>query len=205
VDDGREDATAEVAGAMDNGRGRIRVIRLPHNRGKGYAVRTGMLAAVGTVRLFTDADGSTPIAELHKLNRAIESGAALAIASRALPDVSRTVLFRRYRKIIGSIFNLFVRSLAVPGIRDTQCGFKLFRGEVADDLFRRQRLEDFGFDVELLFLACKSGYLITEVPVNWSDVAGSKVNVFSDSARMFLDILRIRYNWLIGRYARQLP
>lgn len=200
VDDGSGDATAEVATAMDKGRGVIRVIKLSQNRGKGYAVRIGMLEAFGIVRVFTDADGATPIKELKKLLQALDKGADLAVASRALPDDSRSVSSHLYRKIIGSIFNMFVRFMAVPEIRDTQCGFKLFKREVAEDLFGRQRLEDFGFDVELLFLASRLGYKTVEVPVNWSDVAGSKVNVLSDSLRMFSDVLAIRYNWLTGRY-----
>lgn len=200
VDDGSGDATAEVAANMDKGRGIIRVIKLSHNRGKGYAVRTGMLEARGALRLFADADGATPITELRKLLLAIDNGADLAVASRALPDVSRAVSSHLYRKVIGTVFNQFVRCIAVSGIRDTQCGFKLFRGHVANDLFGRQRLEDFGFDVELLFLASKLNYITMEVPVNWSDVAGSKVNVLFDSARMFADILAIRRNWLTGCY-----
>lgn len=200
VDDGSTDATAAVAAGMAVDGGMIRVLKLPCNRGKGYAVRAGMLAARGAMRLFSDADGATPIDELQKLLAALEAGADIAVASRALPDGSRTVASRLHRKVIGNIFNLLVRYLAVPGIRDTQCGFKLFRGDVADELFGRQRTDGFGFDVELLFLAQKRGYRTVEVPVNWSDVPGSKVNVVSDSVRMLRDIMKTRINWLLGRY-----
>lgn len=200
VDDGSSDATANVAAAVDDGRGVIRVIKLSRNRGKGHAVRRGMLEAQGDLRLFADADGATPIAELRKLLLALDDGADLAVASRALPDAGRVVSSHLYRKVIGNVFNCVVRCLAVPDIRDTQCGFKVFKKNAAEDLFGRQRLDDFGFDVELLFLAAKRGYRTKEVPVNWSDVAGSKVNVLKDSTRMFADILAIRYNWLVGRY-----
>lgn len=200
VDDGSTDATAAVAAAMDADTGLIRVLTLPHNRGKGYAVKAGMLDARGAVRLFSDADGATPIAELSKLQAALDAGADLAVASRALADKSRLVSSRLHRKIIGNIFNLVVRCVAVPGIADTQCGFKLFRGEVAAELFGRQRIDGFGFDVELLFLANKLGYRTVEVPVNWNDVAGSKVRVMADAARMFRDIVATRINWLFGRY-----
>lgn len=204
VDDGSTDATAAVASGMAGEGGMIRVLKLPRNRGKGYAVRAGMLAARGSVRLFSDADGATPIIELQKMLAALDAGADLAVASRALPDDSRTVASRLHRRLIGNIFNLLVRCLAVPGIRDTQCGFKLFRGEVADELFGRQRTEGFGFDVELLFLANKLGYRTAEIPVNWSDVSGSKVNVIADSVRMIRDIVLTRINWLLGKYAVKL-
>lgn len=202
VDDGSTDATAEVAAAMNPDSDMIRVLKIPCNRGKGYAVRAGMLAARGAVRLFSDADGATPIAELPKLQKALDNGADLAVASRALQDNSREVSSRLHRKVIGNIFNLVVRCLAVPGICDTQCGFKLFRGSVAMELFGRQRTDGFGFDVELLFLAHKLGYRSVEVPVNWRDVPGSKVSVMTDAVRMFRDIVVTRIKWLSGGYVR---
>lgn len=200
IDDGSKDKTADVAAEMDKGRGVLRVIRYSQNRGKGHAVKVGMLDANGDLRLFTDADGATPISELPKLLRAIEDGADIAIASRVLPDATRTVSSHLHRKFIGNIFNLIVRFLAVPGIYDTQCGFKLFKGDIAEKIFRCQRLEGFSFDVELLFIALKGRFTIAETPVNWSDVSGSKVNMIADSVRMFFDIISIRCNWLFGRY-----
>lgn len=200
VDDGSLDATAEEALKADSGSGLVRVIRLKQNRGKGYAVKTGMLAAKGRLRLFADADGATPIEELHKLLVAVDGGADIAVASRALQDDSRIVDSRISRRVMGTCFNLMVRSLTVPGIRDTQCGFKLFNGAVADRLFTTQRIPGFGFDPEVLFLAHKLSYRIVEVPVNWKDVVGSKVNVLNDSVRMFLDLLRIRMFWKAGVY-----
>ena len=204
VDDGSTDATASVVTSMIASGGMVRLLKLPRNRGKGYAVRTGMLAARGEIRLFTDADGATPIAELNKLMVALEAPETvteIAVASRALPDESRVVESRAHRKFIGNIFNMFVRCLAVKGIRDTQCGFKLFSGHVADELFGRLRIDGFGFDVELLFLAQKLGYRAVEVPVNWTDMPGSKVNVLADSTRMFRDLMMTRINWLRGAYA----
>lgn len=200
VDDGSIDGTARVATAMDTGSGVIRVLRLDRNRGKGFAIRTGMLAARGKLRLFADADGATPIEELVKLVAAIDAGADIAVASRALPDDSRCVDSRLSRRIMGTCFNLLVRAVAVPGIRDTQCGFKLFRAEAAERLFRAQQIPGFGFDPEVLFLAHKQAYVTAEIPVNWQDVAGSKVNVVNDSLRMFADLFAIRLAWMLGRY-----
>jgi dolichyl-phosphate beta-glucosyltransferase len=202
VDDGSLDATAVVSMEAGRDSGLVKVIRLDHNRGKGYAVKTGMLAAKGELRLFTDADGATPIEELGKLLLAIDAGADIVVASRALQDDSRSVNSRWSRRIMGTCYNLLVRSLAVPGIFDTQCGFKLFRGEVADRLFTQQRIPGFGFDPEVLFLAHKMSCRIVEVPVNWQDVAGSKVNVIRDSARMFSDLFTIRMHWYTGAYTQ---
>ena len=202
VDDGSIDETAALTLKIGKESGLVRVIRLERNRGKGYAVKTGMLAAKGGLRLFTDADGATPIGELCKLLPAIEAGADIAVASRALQDDSRRVDSRLSRRIMGNCFNLLVRSLAVPGIFDTQCGFKLFRGDVADRLFNLQQITGFGFDPEVLFLAHKMSCRVVEIPVNWQDVAGSKVDVIKDSARMFSDLFTIRMNWHTGAYTQ---
>lgn len=200
VDDGSTDTTVDEVSRVGDGSGMVRVIRLPRNMGKGCAVKTGMLAARGRLRLFTDADGATPIEELHKLLAAVECGADIAVASRALRDDSRTVNSTFIRRVLGTGFNMLVRCLTVPGIHDTQCGFKLFRGDVAERLFSRQSIPGFGFDPEVLFLAHKMSYRIVEVPVNWQDVVGSKVSVFKDSLRMFSDLFRIRLNWATGSY-----
>ncbi len=202
VDDGSIDETAALTLKIGKESGLVRVIRLERNRGKGYAVKTGMLAAKGGLRLFTDADGATPIEELCKLLPAIEAGADIAVASRALQDDSRSVDSRLSRRIMGTCFNLLVRSLAVPEIFDTQCGFKLFRGDVADRLFNLQQIPGFGFDPEVLFLAHKMSCRVVEIPVNWQDVAGSKVDVIKDSARMFKDLFTIRMNWHKGAYTQ---
>jgi dolichyl-phosphate beta-glucosyltransferase len=200
VDDGSTDDTTGVVTGFSRGNDRVKLLSLPRNRGKGYAVRTGMMAARGGLLLFTDADGATPIRELERLQAALERGADLAIASRALHDDCCAVQAHLHRKIIGDVFNLLVTVLAVSGIRDTQCGFKLFRADTARTVFPLQRIEDFGFDVELLYLCRKNGYRITEVPVNWSDVQGSKVGVLRDSVRMLGDLFKIRINDLRGAY-----
>jgi dolichyl-phosphate beta-glucosyltransferase len=202
VDDGSSDATAEVVGRFIRDNGRIRLVRLPGNRGKGHAVKTGMLRASGRLRLFADADGATPISELEKLRRAVEGGADVAIASRALKDDSCTVHAHLHRKVLGRIFHCIVTALTVKGIRDTQCGFKLFTAETANAVFSLQRIDDFGFDVEVLYLCQRNGYRIAEVPVNWTDIAGSKVNLIRDSLRMFADTFKIRFFDLVGFYGR---
>jgi len=200
VDDGSHDFTAEVVTRFVQDNIRIKLIRLPRNSGKGYAVRTGMLQATGKLRLFTDADGATPITELERLLKAIVSGADVAIASRAMKDGSCTIIAHLHRKVIGAIFNFIVTTLTVKGIHDTQCGFKLFTAEATEAVFPRQQIDDFGFDVEILYLCQRSGYRIAEVPVNWTDIAGSKVNVVWDSLRMFADIFKIRFFYLTGVY-----
>jgi dolichyl-phosphate beta-glucosyltransferase len=200
VDDGSRDATAEIVAGWLPGDRRVRLIRLPRNRGKGHAVRTGMLQASGRLRLFTDADGATPIAELERLLKAIDAGADVAIASRALPADDCMVHAHLHRKVLGRVFSFIVNMAAVKGIRDTQCGFKLFTADAANAVFPLQRIDDFGFDVEVLFLCRQKGFSIAEVPVNWNDVPGSKVGMIRDSARMFVDIFRIRINDLLGAY-----
>jgi dolichyl-phosphate beta-glucosyltransferase len=200
VDDGSRDSTAEVVGRFIQGNGRVSLVRLPGNRGKGYAVRTGMLQASGTRRLFADADGATPIKELERLQAALDAGADIAIASRALPGYDFIVRAHLHRKAIGRIFAFIVNALAVKGIHDTQCGFKLFTAEAAEAVFALQRIDDFGFDVETLFLCRRNGYHIAEVPVNWADVAGSKVSLIRDSFCMFIDIFRVRFNEMMGVY-----
>lgn len=202
VDDGSIDSTAEVVARFMQENGRVRLIRHPRNRGKGYAVRTGMLEASGRLRLFADADGATPITELERLQKAVDTGADVAIASRALRDVGCTVHAHLHRKVIGAVFNFIVTTLTVKGIHDTQCGFKLFTAEAANAAFPLQRIDDFGFDVEVLFLCSRKGYRIAEVPVNWTDIAGSKVNLIRDSFRMFIDIFKIKIFDLTGMYRK---
>jgi dolichyl-phosphate beta-glucosyltransferase len=200
VDDGSDDNTAAIVEAMMGADLRVKLVRLPRNRGKGYAVKVGMLRACGALRLFADADGSFPIGELERLERTIASGADIAIASRALHDASCSVKARLHRKVIGTIFNLIVRAFIVRGISDTQSGFKLFTAAAAMAVFPLLRIEGFGFDVEVIFLGRVRGYMVAEVPVNWVEVEGSKVKLARDSFRMFMDLLRIRVNNLRGYY-----
>jgi dolichyl-phosphate beta-glucosyltransferase len=197
VDDGSTDETGDRVRELGVAHPGVGLIRLPRNRGKGCAVRTGMLRARGRLRLMADADGATPIAEAARLEAAIAEGAHLAIGSRALPDPSVVRHVRRHRQLAGGIFNLLVRGLGVPGVADTQCGFKLFRGEVAEDLFAALDTDGFGFDVVLLLLARRRGYRIAEVPVNWADQPGSKVGVVRHGPRMLAEILAAR--WRMAR------
>ena len=194
VDDGSRDATAaraEAAGAV--------VLRNDGNRGKGFAVRRGMLAARGARRLMTDADLSTPIEELDRLSARMDEGCDVVIGSRAMAGARIEVRQPWYRENSGRLFNLFVRALAVPGVRDTQCGFKLFSAAAARDVFSAARLDGFSFDVEALFLARQKGYRIAEVPVRWRNDAASRVSLVRGFLA-FPDLLRIRANDWLGRY-----
>ena len=200
VDDGSQDGTVAAVLALTTGCPSLRLIPLGSNKGKGFAVRTGMLAAKGDLRLFCDADGATPIEELQRLERALSSDIDIVIGSRAIRHTECRVEGTLHRKYIGFIYNRLVTLLAVRGFYDTQCGFKLFRGAAADTLFAAQTLNGFGFDVEVLFLARKWGYTIGEVPVNWQDQPGGKVRVFRDSARMLFDLVKLRRSWAAGMY-----
>ena len=201
VDDGSHDETVNVVERFQVDAPSVRLIKLVENRGKGCAVRTGMLETKGTLCLFTDADGATPIRELERLERAIANGADIAIGSRTARDPTRVVQERVFRKISGSIFNIAVRSLGVTGITDTQCGFKLFRAPVARALFSVLQCDGFSFDVELLFLGQRWKYRIDEVPIQWTEQAGSKVRIVRDGRRMIYDIWTVRRNYQRGLYA----
>ena len=196
VDDGSTDDTASLVREAARRRPQVSAVRLPYNQGKGAAVRRGMLAARGERRLFADADGATPIGELPRLEAALAAGADIVIGSRAIADASVRVVAQPHRVAAGRVLNWMVGRLGLAGVTDSQCGFKAFRGPVADDLFARVRTVGFGFDVELLLLAQAAGYRIVEVPVNWRDQAGSKVGVLSDGPRMAWQIVRAR--WRIG-------
>lgn len=193
VDDGSTDGTSGVVGRFEKIRPQVRLIKLARNCGKGHAVRTGMLNAKGKMVLFADADGSTRFQDLELLEREISSGAGVAFGSRALASQSTRVKAIWYRKIIGRVFNFFVNTLLLPGVKDTQCGFKMFSREVAESLFSKQTIDGFNFDVEVLYLARKSGVKSIEVPVNWRSMPGSKVNLALDSAKMLLGLFVIRW------------
>jgi len=200
VDDGSLDRTSPVVNSFSAEHPEVRLIRLAENHGKGHAVRSGVVNAQGKLVLFADADGATPLSEIERLEAALNAGADVAIGSRALADQRVKVNARFYRRVIGRIFHGLVEMLTVPGVKDTQCGFKLFRGPVAHDLFSRMRVRGFSFDVELLMMAQRRGYRIAEVPVNWTHQPGSKVNLITDSARMFRDLFIIRGRYLSGQY-----
>lgn len=192
VDDGSKDGTIAAAKAAIT-QPYSRVMPSPQNQGKGAAVRMGMMAAKGEYRLFSDADLSTPITELDKLMEQMQrEGASVAIGSRALKESKLEVRQPIYREAMGRFFNVIVQTVALGGIRDTQCGFKLFSAKAAEDIFPRQQFMGFSFDVELLVLARKYGHKIAEVPVRWIDSPASRVSPIKDSAKMFVDVVRIR-------------
>jgi dolichyl-phosphate beta-glucosyltransferase len=190
VDDGSTDGTAAAVRAGAAGNPAVRVLSLGLNRGKGAAVRAGMLAATGASRLFTDADGATPIAELKRLEPALATGADVVIGSRALVDTAVSVHARRHRVMAGRIFHCVAVGLGLRGVADSQCGFKLFTKAAAQTLFGELETAGFGFDVELLLRARARGYRVVEVPVNWTDQKGSKVGILSHGPGMLLQLLR---------------
>lgn len=195
VDDGSRDDTAEVARSVIAGDARVRLICAPHS-GKGAAVRRGMFAARGVWRLFADADLSM---DLNQLPRFFEFTADVTIASREAPGAER-IGEPLWRHVIGRVFNAFVRLFVVAGIQDTQCGYKLFSEQAARTLFGMSLLNGFAFDVELLYLARRLGMAIREVPVTWHHRPGSRVRLRTGLIA-FLQILQIRWNDLLGRYA----
>jgi dolichyl-phosphate beta-glucosyltransferase len=199
VNDGSTDSTAAVAAAFSRRESRVRVVDLPH-AGKGAAVRKGMLTARGEWRFIADVDLSMPIAHLERFVEASSGpgGAPIVIASREAPG-ARRVNEPASRHVIGRCFNLAARALLVRGLSDTQCGFKLFSRAAAERLFPLQRLNGFGFDVEILALARRTGFAVRELPVEWHWVPHSKVTVASGAAG-FLDLLRIRWNLVRGAY-----
>jgi dolichyl-phosphate beta-glucosyltransferase len=205
VDDGSSDGTTGVAREIGAEHPAIDVLTLAENRGKGCAVRSGMTRARGALRLMADADGATPIAEIKRLEAAIQGGADLAVGSRARPEGSVVRRTRLHRRMVGRLFNLVVRLVGVRDIADTQCGFKLFRGPVADDLFGDLRTDGYGFDVELLLLAQQRGYRIAEVSVNAADLPGSKITVLRHGPGMLSEILAARWRLAISSQRRRNP
>jgi dolichyl-phosphate beta-glucosyltransferase len=192
VDDGSTDPTSDVAVETAGGWPQLRVLRLPENRGKGWAVRTGMLAARGELRLLTDADLSTPIEELPKLRRRIDGRTQVAIGSRALPDSTIVAHQPAHREVMGRGYNRILQILVLPGLSDTQCGFKLFTAEAAVACFEPLRTPGFGFDAEVLLRARRHGWEVAEVGVVWRHAENSRVSPLRDSFGVFVDLLRLR-------------
>jgi dolichyl-phosphate beta-glucosyltransferase len=197
VDDGSTDGTADLVRGLIPAFQNLSVTSLSPNQGKGAAVKAGMLAANGNVVAFLDADGSTPPDQLVKLYSRCSSvtnssGVPVVIGSRALTSATTNITTSLHRKALGRIFNFVVNVLAVPGIADTQCGCKMFDRRAAQFLFSRQISTGFSFDVEILMIAQKAGMKIEELPINWVNIEGSKVDLLRDSLRMFRDILRFR-------------
>lgn len=193
VDDGSADDTRRVMEEAAAKNKSIRIVALPVNRGKGRALAEGVKVSRGDYVLVTDADLSTPIDELPKLDAALAAGAGVAIGSRAIKG-SRVELSQPiYRVLMGKAFNIIVQLVLLPGIWDTQCGFKEFRGDIAHDVFAGLTTDGFGYDPEVLYLAKKRGVRIAEVPVVWRNSAPTKVNAISSSLDMFRHVVRIRF------------
>ena len=200
VNDGSGDDTADIIRGYAAAHSSVRLVENPGNRGKGYSVRNGMQQARGEALLFSDADLSSPIYEARKLFEALDSGADVAIGSRWLKRETQTERQPLYRQLFGRLFNLMLRVVLGLPFKDTQCGFKAFNRRAADAIFPRQRIERWGFDPELLFLAKKFGFVTHEVPVEWAHDERSKISPIRDGLAIFSEMLRIRWNDVRKRY-----
>ncbi len=201
VDDGSQDGTAGAVQRAASDWPALRLLRNPGNRGKGFSVRHGMLEAAGEWALFSDADLSAPIEEATLLLEKAAEGFDVVIGARTRDDLIGTHQ-SAFREAAGKSFNLVMRGATGLPYRDTQCGFKLFRREAAQAVFRRQRLRGFGFDVEILFLAQRLGFRCADIPVRWNNAAGSKVGMFS-GLDAFADLARLRWWAATGKYELQ--
>lgn len=193
VNDGSKDKTVEIIKEFSKNNKRVKLIDYKTNRGKGYAVKTGVLAANGKKILFSDADLSTPIKEYEKLNEWYKKGFDICVGSRRLSGSKIYVKQPLHRRIIGKAFVTLVKMLSSLDLKDTQCGFKLYNAKKAKKIFLKQKIDGFSFDVEVLYLAKKNGYSIKEVPVEWNDSERySKVNPVKESFKMLSDLIKIR-------------
>ena len=200
VNDGSSDDTAQIVRHYAARHPALRLLENPGNRGKGYSVRNGMLHATGEIILFSDADLSSPIEEADKLFAALAAGADVAMGSRWLRAELQTQRQSLHRQLFGRIFNLALRLILGLRYRDTQCGFKAFTRPAAQSIFPLQHIERWGFDPEILFLARKFGLNVEEVPVQWAHSEGTRLHPLRDGIRMFLELLKIRWYSLTGRY-----
>jgi glycosyltransferase involved in cell wall biosynthesis len=200
VNDGSRDRTAEVVQSFAVKNPILQLVENPGNHGKGYSVRNGMLQARGRIVLFSDADLSSPIEESLKLFAALDAGADVAIGSRWLQAELQTQRQPLHRQLFGRIFNLLLRITLGLQFADTQCGFKAFKRAAAQAIFPWQKIERWGFDPEILFLARKFDFKVEEVPVHWGHSGGARINPFIDGARMFQEMLRVRWYDLTGKY-----
>jgi dolichyl-phosphate beta-glucosyltransferase len=202
VDDGSTDATAQITATFNGHSGiPVRIFRNRMNRGKGGAVRRGAAAAQGEFIIFTDADLSTPIETLGEFMPRLMASAQVVIGSRALPESQVMLRQPWYRETMGKVFNIWVQGLTLPGVHDSQCGFKAFTREAGRKIFARQTILGFGFDAEILFIARRLGYSITELPVRWHNSLGSKISPIRDSWTMFWDLFRIRLRHPKSKYS----
>ncbi|HEX3355030.1 MAG TPA: dolichyl-phosphate beta-glucosyltransferase [Terriglobales bacterium] len=201
VNDGSRDNTSDIIRGYAEKNPRLHLLENPGNRGKGYSVRNGMLHAHGETLLFSDADLSSPIEEAEKLLAALHAGADIAIGSRWLRSDLQTQRQPLYRQLFGRVFNLLLRIILGLRFKDTQCGFKAFTRRAAQTIFPRQRIERWGFDPELLYLAKKFHLKVVEVPVAWAHAEGTRISPLRDGTRMFLEMLKIRWNAISGKYS----
>jgi dolichyl-phosphate beta-glucosyltransferase len=192
VDDGSRDGTAELVRRTLEGRLPLQILRQEPNQGKAAAVKRGILAARGRFVGYADADMSTPFSEIDRFVQALSAGAEVAIGSRAMHESHLEKRQPWYRALAGRAFGAYTRLVLLPGITDSQCGFKFFRREAAQELFTRQRLSGWAFDAELLYLARRLGYRVEQIPVRWINDPNTKVNMLQAGPRMLLDVLRVR-------------
>jgi len=200
INDGSKDSTAKIINEMAKNNKTLKLVSYERNQGKGFAVKTGVLHAKGQAILISDADNSTPIEEVLKLLPYLKQNFDVVIGSRYLPGSDVKIKQGKLRIFISRVGNLVIRTLLVGKIRDTQCGFKLFEYKTAKEIFQLQKIYRWSFDVEILAIAQKLKHRIKEVPIIWSDAAGSKVHPFRDAYRTIKEILYIKFNLITGRY-----
>lgn len=200
IDDGSSDGTSSIVNEQCARLTEIKLLRSMKNLGKGYSVKKGVLASEGNIILICDADLSAPIEEIEKLIPYLDNGFDIVIGSRGLRD-SEIVIHQPWcREKMGRIFNVFVRALIFDGIKDTQCGFKLFTAESAREIFNKSRMNGFSYDVEILFISMIRGLKIKEVPIRWAHSPDSKIRPLEDSIKTFIELLKIRLNYFRGYY-----
>jgi glycosyltransferase involved in cell wall biosynthesis len=200
VDDGSKDDTAAIVQRWMVQHPRLHMVQNPGNRGKGYSVRNGLLQAAGDIVMFTDADLSAPMEEAQRLLDALADGADVAIGSRWMDRTRQTIHQPLYRQFFGRCFNWVTRTVMGLPYKDTQCGFKAFKRDAAQVIFRLQTIERWGFDPEILFIARKLKYVVREVPVTWGHDERSRMSYLRDGMKMLEDMARIRANFMAGRY-----
>ncbi len=200
VNDGSSDSTAAIVQQWMAHHERLHLVENDGNRGKGYSVRNGLLQAAGEIVMFTDADLSAPMEEAERLIQALEAGADVALGSRWLDKQKQTLHQPLYRRFFGRCFNGVTRTVMGLPFKDTQCGFKAFRRDAAQTIFRLQTIERWGFDPEILFIARKLGYRIVEVPVTWGHDERSRISYLKDGMKMLEEMAEIRANSVRGRY-----
>ena len=204
VNDGSTDDTTAIVQSFATAHPIIRLIKNEGNRGKGYSVRHGMLAAAGSIVMFTDADLSSPMDEAERLFAALREGADVAIGSRWLERKRQTIHQPLYRQFFGRCFNAVTRMVMRLPFADTQCGFKAFTSSAAQTIFQLQRIERWGFDPEILFIALKRGYTVREVAVTWGHDERSRISYLKDGIKMLEELMYIRWNAMVGAYNRKI-